>query len=135
MANVHAPVRQTAAARLRRDVRFNAAGEERRAKVFVRGSLVGPECGGREPPLLFRPVQQSEATRLLGRAALEDLHAQPERDARAVLHHRIDGIARIRARPQDPRRDEPAIGVRSNGQTTTSLGPARRRMTARHPSS
>src|SRR5512145_2164251 len=102
LAHAHTSVGRTAAPHLRRDMRLDAPSEQRLEEVFVKEPLVGAERGRREAQPPFRPVQQRETAHLLRRAALEDLHAEPEQHAMAVLHHRIDGVAWIGACPRLP---------------------------------
>src|SRR3990170_1965165 len=112
LAHPHARVGRAAPAHFRRDMGLDAPGEQRLEEVFVKESLVGAERGGREAQPPFRPFEERQAAGLLRRAALEDLHAEPEQDAMTVLHHRIDGVARICARPPRPLGDKPAVGIR-----------------------
>src|SRR6266478_3409972 len=111
LAHAHARVGRAAPARLRRDMGLDTPGEQRLEEVFVKEPLVGAERGGREAQPPFRPLEERQAAGLLCCAALEDLHPEPEQDAMTVLHHRIDGVARIRARPPRPLGDKPAVGI------------------------
>src|SRR5258708_10591365 len=111
-SHAHAGMRLGAAARVRRDVGLDAAHEQRLEEVLWEEPLVSAEPAGRERQPPSRPIQQGQAPRLLRRAALEDLHAQPQQQAVAVLPHRIDGVARVGAPPRGPLRHESAVGVR-----------------------
>src|SRR5512147_2092869 len=94
-AHAHAGVGLAAAAGLRGNVGLDAASEQRLEEVFVEEPLVGAEGGGAESQPPLRPRQQRQTAGLLRGRALKDLHAEAQQEPVAILHHGIDGIARI----------------------------------------
>src|SRR3989441_227079 len=93
------------------DVRFDPVLEQRLDELLLEEPLVAAEALGPKAEPAPGPPQQVQTSVSLGEQALEDLHADTQKDAVAVLHHRVDRVSGIRPGARRPLRDVPAVRV------------------------
>src|SRR5213593_2480955 len=85
----HPAMSLRAPARVGGDVRLDAVLEQRLDELLLEEPLVAPEALRPEAEPASHPTQEGQTTIPLGERALEDLDAETQEDAVAVLHHRV----------------------------------------------
>src|SRR5205807_2307930 len=88
-------VRALVPARLGGDVRRDPLPEQRLDEGPDEEALVGAERRGAEAEAPFRPLQQGQAARRFRGRRAKDLGVEAQQNPIAILHHRIDGVARV----------------------------------------